>query len=647
FLVTRQQLAQEYPPKYSLHKDIYRPFPALPESLPGPADVDGVALVNQALHSLTFALESDDVKQLKDVFLGSQAYWRDLISFTFHYRTFNDGPIIAPALKRLAKERGLTGGFNLVPGSIQDISPSPTLRWIQGFFTFETTSPKTKGEGSLSLFPAREADGQIEWKIWTLSTWVEDYVDWPENPDLLTAPGRKLHDLQHIDTDVLIIGGGNSGLIQAARLKALGVESVVVDRLARPGDNWATRYDSMRFHLAKSTCNTPFLPYPDELPLILTRDMLSAHMREFASKFKLNILHSSWLVGSSFNKTKGVWNVKLHTPSGIKTLRAPQLVQATGVGCDQPYMPKLPGKELYKGVANFHSKYYQNPRGLLDKGAKSVIVVGAANSAFDIMEDCAAAGLKTTMIARSPTFIFPWEYGLLPEGLGMYEVLPTNVVDKLQVPGPVAVNGQLGWALYARMAATKDKDKYKPLLEKGFPVYDSAEGGDLTQHLIENGGKHFNDIGEGIRYIVEGKVAVRGLVQPTAYTETGLELSDGSVIEADSIIWATGFDSDKDRSTTTQVLGTETFLGDEHGDADCVLGPEDVSALRDGIWGLDKEGELRGMFKRHYRVPNYYIHGGTTVQHRYHSKNIALLIKAGLEGALPEAYRDTPEPVYG
>lgn len=49
------------------------------------------------------------------------------------------------------------------------------------------------------------------------------------------------------------------GLITAARLKAVGVESVIVDRLARPGDNWATRYDSLRFHIGKSSCNPPFL----------------------------------------------------------------------------------------------------------------------------------------------------------------------------------------------------------------------------------------------------------------------------------------------------------------------------------------------------------------------------------------------------
>lgn len=260
------------------------------------------------------------------------------------------------------------------------------------------------------------------------------------------------------------------------------------------------------------------------------------------------------------------------------------------------------------------------------------------------MEDCAAAGLKTTMIARSPTFIFPWDYALDPEGLGLYERVPAVVGDKITMTGPAAVGGQLVRGQYAKHASTKDKDRYKPLLEKGFPVYDSANGGDLVHHLMEAGGKHFNDIGEGVRYIVEGKVAVRGLVEPVAYTERGLRLSDGSTVDADSIIWATGFQSDKDRSTTAEILGKEKFLGHDGGDAKSVLGPEDVSALRDGIWGVDKEGELRGMFTRHYRVPNYYIHGGTTAHHRFYSKHLALLIKAGLEGVLPEAYRDTPEP---
>lgn len=172
--------------------------------------MNGAALVTEALQSLTDALEAGDISQLKAAFLSSQAYWRDLLSFTFHFRTLNDGPTIAPALNQLAKERGLAGGFKFVPGSTHDVSPTSTLRWISGSFTFETANPKAKCEGSVQLLPEQGSDGQIKWKIWTLNTWLEDLAEWPEDPDVLTTPGRNLDDVEHIDTDVLIIGGGNA-----------------------------------------------------------------------------------------------------------------------------------------------------------------------------------------------------------------------------------------------------------------------------------------------------------------------------------------------------------------------------------------------------------------------------------------------------
>lgn len=44
----------------------------------------------------------------------------------------------------------------------------------------------------------------------------------------------------------------------AARLKALGVESVVLDRNAQVGDSWAYRYDSLRIHVPTSNCEMPY-----------------------------------------------------------------------------------------------------------------------------------------------------------------------------------------------------------------------------------------------------------------------------------------------------------------------------------------------------------------------------------------------------
>ena len=57
---------------------------------------------------------------------------------------------------------------------------------------------------------------------------------------------------------------------------------------------------------------------------------------------------------------------------------------------------------------------------------------------------------------------------------------------------------------------------------------------------------------------------------------------------------------------------------------------------------IDSEGEVRGMWKRHLRMENYWVMGGYTQQHRWHSRTVALQIKAALEGILPPAYRKTP-----
>lgn len=58
-----------------------------------------------------------------------------------------------------------------------------------------------------------------------------------------------------------------SGIILSARLKALGVDSVIVDRNPQAGDNWALRYDCLRFHISRQNCETPYLRVSHPEPL--------------------------------------------------------------------------------------------------------------------------------------------------------------------------------------------------------------------------------------------------------------------------------------------------------------------------------------------------------------------------------------------
>ena len=56
----------------------------------------------------------------------------------------------------------------------------------------------------------------------------------------------------------------------AARLKALGTESVVLERSVKIGDSWANRYDSLKFHVPTSNCEMPYRCKPS-FPSKVTR----------------------------------------------------------------------------------------------------------------------------------------------------------------------------------------------------------------------------------------------------------------------------------------------------------------------------------------------------------------------------------------
>lgn len=128
-------------------------------------------------------------------------------------------------------------------------SSSRIQQFIDFDFTFRTGSPAAACRGLIKLLPVKtrldNGAEVVDWKIWTLSTILDTLDIQPENEALLKGPRKNLAD-SSLTTDVVIIGGGNSAVTLAARLKALGVESIMIERNAQPGDNWKLRYDCMK-----------------------------------------------------------------------------------------------------------------------------------------------------------------------------------------------------------------------------------------------------------------------------------------------------------------------------------------------------------------------------------------------------------------
>ncbi|ORY70999.1 uncharacterized protein BCR38DRAFT_2169 [Pseudomassariella vexata] len=637
----------EYPPKANLRQKLKQhPLPVIDPGTVDPASMEGdeaTKQVSAVLNELNAALEASDAERLASCFFDVQSYWRDQLALTYHLRTFSTPDVIAAALLETKKLR-FAGEFK-VEGGAQFVPATPVLQFIACRLSFRTGSPAANCRGRMMLMPVKEdGGGKLTWKIWTLGTWLKDLDAWPENEALLQSPGRKSDALETFETDVLIVGAGNSGVALFTRLKALGVGSVMIDRNARPGDNWALRYECMRFHVPTSSCELPYMNYDENLqtPHFLTRDELAEQVKRYVAAFNIDIIHSTTINSTVFNQSSKCWTVKLQTPTGIRTATCKHLVQATGIGSQKIYLPPMLNSELYQGIS-IHSQKFQSAKALQEKGAKSVLIIGSANTAFDVLEDCHRAGLKTTMNVRSATYICPTEYIFASNNLGAYD-LGVEQADILFMTGPTFVDAQLLRDTLAH-CASQESDRYKDLIAAGFPVIDgrNAEGG-LMYHLIDRAGGHYMDMG-GTKPIAEGKVDIKVGVEPVGYTETGLRFSDGSTLDVDAVVWCTGF-ADKDvRDTAAEILGGADETATEGNDeAKNSLGSRNVASRLDATWGVDEEGEVRGMWKRHLRVENYWVTGGFTQLQRWHSKTLALQIKAALEGILPEAYRDTPDP---
>ncbi|KAI0110662.1 FAD/NAD(P)-binding domain-containing protein [Hypoxylon sp. NC0597] len=646
-------LHEEYPRKADLRKELCRPLPVIaPETvnlaITSCEETDKQALA--VLDVFNAAVESGDDKKLEMCFFAGQAFWRDMLALTYHLRTFSTPGVIAAAFLKTKMLRGLKGGLTL-DGPARFISATPTLQYIDCSVTFRTSLPAATCSGRVILLPTEakrdSGNNAPEWKIWILSTWIENLDLQAEDEDLLQPPDRNLNGVETINIDVLIIGGGNAGITLAARLKALGVESVMIEKNPQVGDNWAFRYDCLKLHIPTASCEMPFLRYGRELqtPHLLGKEEIAQHLKRYVKSFNLNIITSASIQSTIYDEVNKQWTVQFQALNNHVKVLSKHLVQSTGFGSSKPYIPSISDSHMYKGIS-VHSAWYKNAELLKEQGAKSAIVIGSANTAFDIVEDCYNAGLKTTMNARSPTYIFPIAYCHDIHGLGAYDHMPLDVADKMLMTLPTSVDAQLAHDLYSHLSSM-EPDRYKALAAAGFPMIDSRHPDAVLQHhLLERAGGHYVDIGAGVNLVSEGKVTVKGGVAPVAYTEKGLRFSDGSTVDADVVVWCTGFADHDARTTIADILGgshestTATSTSNVDGNT---LSPQDVAARLDATMGLDGEGEVRGMWKRHLRLDNYWIMGGHMQLQRWWSRVLAQQIKLALEGILPPAYRDTPE----
>ena len=156
---------------------------------------------------------------------------------------------------------------------------------------------------------------------------------------------------------MLVIGGGQSGLSIAARLKQLQVDTLIVDREQRIGDNWRKRYHALTLHNQVQVNHLPYMLFPPNWPTYIPKDKLANWFEAYVEGMELNFWTETEFEGGSYDEKEGRWTVTLRRADGSKrTMHPRHVVLATGVS-GIPNVPEIAGLKNFAGKVMHSSQY--------------------------------------------------------------------------------------------------------------------------------------------------------------------------------------------------------------------------------------------------------------------------------------------------
>jgi cation diffusion facilitator CzcD-associated flavoprotein CzcO len=97
----------------------------------------------------------------------------------------------------------------------------------------------------------------------------------------------------------------------AARLKALGIKSLIVDRAERVGDNWRNRYHNLVLHDSVWFDHLAYLPFPATWPVHTPKDKMANWLEFYVEVLELNVWTSTTITQSSWDEETAKWTVSL------------------------------------------------------------------------------------------------------------------------------------------------------------------------------------------------------------------------------------------------------------------------------------------------------------------------------------------------
>ncbi len=340
-----------------------------------------------------------------------------------------------------------------------------------------------------------------------------------------------------------IIGAGIAGLVTAKIFLENGFDVRVFEKEPGLGGVWALSraYPGLRANTAKETYSLSDFPYPASTSGYPVAEEVRAHLESYADHFGLyphisfstEVVHLSEINNDAkqgFRLTARSTADEIGEESKEENHEFAYVIVCSGA-FSTPMIPELPGREDFKGLVR-HSSEWTHPA-VAD--VRRVVVIGGGKSALDCAAWAAREGKTATLVFRKPHWMVP---RYLPGGarsdlrfisrfIEMFVNYPTRAWDEKLLHGP---GKPLVWLWWSFMSAVVPR-------VLGMPKHMTPE------HKLPVGFESVGQVDDFFDLLNAGSIsAIRANVK--GFYDLGVELDDGTQIEADLVIMGTGWQRD-------------------------------------------------------------------------------------------------------
>lgn len=294
-------------------------------------------------------------------------------------------------------------------------------------------------------------------------------------------------------TRIVVIGAGQAGLSAAYYLRQKGLvpgkDFVILDQSPQPGGAWQYRWPSLTLSTVNRVHDLPGLPFGDTLENDHTNVRASVAVPHYFDVYENTFGISVFRPVKVSVVCRRDGRFRVETDRGMYS--AEGLINATGTW-ETPYIPEYPGAALFEGI-QLHTKDYRTADVF---AGKQVVIVGAGISAIQLLDEVSRVA-GTTWVSRKPPL---FREGPFDESAG-------------------------------RDAVAIVEDRVRRGLPPGSVV--SVTGLPVTPAINA----------------MRARGVLNRLPMFSEITKTGVRWADGREIDADVILWCTGFRSSLDHLT--------------------------------------------------------------------------------------------------